>query len=517
MPSHYFLTESQSAFLNFNVDMGSDIFATIVVARNVWLIGPSQLLNGSGYGQTVRVGGTVQSSASAVTLFDLSSVLQGGAVMGGTISFAGYLGLGSALNKGTLAFAVDAAATEGIRLDVVNSGTILGRIALGARDDTLVNSGSIFGDLRMGDGFNRLESDGLIQGAVWGGSQDDFLRLGGTVQGVVLAGPGADTVVPSGRVSASVLLGDGNDSLDAGAGGRAAGGIHGEAGNDTLGAGAAMTCWKAGLAHEGEPFEKLHILLILQQGPMKFRQKRAGVAPQVLGGQILGQQQPDPVQHFGCGGALFQAGRFAQFKELRQRRGQQRLLDVREVDRNDGTQRVHVGKAYVVKEAAPQKGVGQVLFVVRGDDHDRAVQGPDGGARFIDVEFHPVEFLQQVIGKLDIGLVHLVDQQDHARRCLECLPQLSLADIVVHIIHPRIAQLAVTKARHGVVFIKPLLRLGGGFDVPFDHRQIQRRGHLPRKFGFACARLALDQKRALQRHGGIHRDREVIRGDVTLG
>lgn len=310
MPSHFFLTEAQSATLNFNVSMGSDIFATIVVARTVWLVGPDALLTGSGYGQSVLVGGTVKSSGTAVALFDPSStlqVLQGGAVLGGNNSFAGYLGLGSVLNEGTisgatgiistqnadndtrpvvitnhgliaglgtslnsaailfdravqidvqasvintgtiqgamrngtLAFAIDAFSTDGIRLDVVNSGTILGRVALGARDDTVVNTGSIFGDLRMGDGFNRLENHGLIQGAVWGGSQGDTLLLGGTVQGVVLTGPGADFVVLSGQVGSSVMLGDGNDSLESVGGGSGLAGVFGEGGNDTLLAGEA--------------------------------------------------------------------------------------------------------------------------------------------------------------------------------------------------------------------------------------------------------------------------------------
>lgn len=310
MPSHYFLTESQSDVRNFNVDMGADIFATIVVARNVTLVGPDGLLSGSGYGQSVHVGGMVKSSGTAVTLFDPAStlhVVQGGAVLGGNIAFAGYFGLGAVLNEGTisgatgiistqnagndtrpavitnhglvaglgtslnaaailfdravpidvqasvfntgtiqgamrngtLAFAIDAFSTDGIRLDVVNSGTILGRIALGARDDSVVNTGSILGDLRMGDGFNRLENHGLIQGAVWGGSQGDTLILGGQVQGIVLAGPGADLVVLSGQAAASVMLGDGDDSLSSAGAGRADGGVYGDAGNDTMVAGAA--------------------------------------------------------------------------------------------------------------------------------------------------------------------------------------------------------------------------------------------------------------------------------------
>jgi hypothetical protein len=32
-------------------------------------------------------------------------------------------------------------------------------------------------------------------------------------------------------------------------------------------------------------------------------------------------------------------------------------------------------------------------------------------ARLVDVELHPVELAQQVVGELDVGLVDLVDQQ----------------------------------------------------------------------------------------------------------
>jgi hypothetical protein len=40
------------------------------------------------------------------------------------------------------------------------------------------------------------------------------------------------------------------------------------------------------------------------------------------------------------------------------------------------------------------------------------------------VEFHAVEFLQQVVGELDVGLVDLVDQQ-HGAWGGEGLPQLA--------------------------------------------------------------------------------------------
>ncbi len=101
-------------------------------------------------------------------------------------------------------------------------------------------------------------------------------------------------------------------------------------------------------------------------------------------------------------------------------------------------------------------------------------------AGLVDVELHPVEFLQQVVGELDVGLVDLVDQQHDRSVRLEGLPELALADVVGHVVHPLVAQLAVAQAADGVVFVKALLRRGGGFDVPLDHRQAER---LPRPAG----------------------------------
>ena len=53
--------------------------------------------------------------------------------------------------------------------------------------------------------------------------------------------------------------------------------------------------------------------------------------------------------------------------------------------------------------------------------------------------------------------------------------------------------------------------------MPFDDRQAQCQRHLPGQFGFARSRLALDQQRALQCHGGIHRDGQIIRGNIAGG
>ena len=250
---------------------------------------------------------------------------------------------------------------------------------------------------------------------------------------------------------------------------------------------------------------------------MQPRQQRPRIALEVLGRQVLGQDQLQPVQHLGCRGLLLQARRLADLEELGQGGGQEAFLDRGEMHADDGGERVGIGETDVVKEAAPQEGVGQFLLVVRGDDDDGAVLRPHGLAGFVDVELHPVQFLQQVVGKLDVGLVDLVDQQHHAARRFEGLPQLALADVVRHVMHPRIAQLAVAQPADGVVFVQPLLRLGGGLDVPFHQRQAQAGRHLAGQFGLAGAGFALDQQRPLQRHRRVHCNHKGRIGDITLG
>ncbi len=65
--------------------------------------------------------------------------------------------------------------------------------------------------------------------------------------------------------------------------------------------------------------------------------------------------------------------------------------------------------------------------------------GPLAGAHrlagLVDVKLHPVEVLEKVVRKLDIRLVDLVDQKDHATLRLERLPELALADIGRDIVH----------------------------------------------------------------------------------
>ena len=170
-----------------------------------------------------------------------------------------------------------------------------------------------------------------------------------------------------------------------------------------------------------------------------------------------------------------------------------------------------------MEEAAAQERVGQFLLVVRGDEHDGAQPRLDHLAGLVDEELHAVELLQEVVRELDVGLVDLVDEQDRARGRLERLPELAPADVILDVLHALVAELAVAQAADGVVIVEALLRLGGGLDVPFDERRAERVGHLAREHGLAGAGLAFDQQRAFEHDGRVHRDAQVVRGDVGFG
>ena len=182
---------------------------------------------------------------------------------------------------------------------------------------------------------------------------------------------------------------------------------------------------------------------------------------------------------------------------------------------DDPGERLLVGEADVVEEAAAQEGVRQLLLVVRGDDDDRPVPGADRLAGLVDEEFHPVEFLQQVVRELDVGLVDLVDQQHQPAVGGERPPERAGADVVADVVHARVAELAVAQPADRVVFVEALGGLGRRLDVPFDQRQAERGGDLAGELGLAGAGLALDEERPLQRDRGVDRHRQVGRRDVV--
>ncbi len=131
------------------------------------------------------------------------------------------------------------------------------------------------------------------------------------------------------------------------------------------------------------------------------------------------------------------------------------------------------------------------------------------------MEFHAIQFQQQIIGEFDIGLVHLVNQQDRRGVGCKSLPQFSLNDVIADIVDPFVAQLAVAQAADRIIFIQALLCLGGGFHMPFDKGTVQGGCDFSRQLGFTRARLPLDQQGALQRDRCIHGNGKIFGGDIA--
>jgi hypothetical protein len=98
-------------------------------------------------------------------------------------------------------------------------------------------------------------------------------------------------------------------------------------------------------------------------------------------------------------------------------------VDVRVVHGHDAPHQLQLGEVDEVEDAAPQEGVGQLLLVVAGDDHDGALRGHDLVAGLGDAEAHAVELVEQVVGELEVGLVDLVDEEHHPLLARERLPE----------------------------------------------------------------------------------------------
>mmetsp|Transcript_119892 Transcript_119892/g.333502 ORF Transcript_119892/g.333502 Transcript_119892/m.333502 type:complete len:344 (+) Transcript_119892:5035-6066(+) len=164
--------------------------------------------------------------------------------------------------------------------------------------------------------------------------------------------------------------------------------------------------------HEHELLEQGQVLFVLQQCADQRRDADLLVlCLQGLGRDILGQQQLEPVDQLRGARFLLQAGQVAHRVEVLQRGGEQVGLQGREMHADDLGHRFGIGELDVVEEAAAQERVRQLLLIVGRDEDQRPVLGLDQLARLVHVELHPVDFAQQVVRELDVGLVDLVDQQ----------------------------------------------------------------------------------------------------------
>src|SRR5207253_7230817 len=110
------------------------------------------------------------------------------------------------------------------------------------------------------------------------------------------------------------------------------------------------------------------------QCAMQRRDQLCRVArSQHLGGNILDEQELDPVEQLGGRRFLLQSGNLADIIKDGQGLVHQLVFQIGEMYVDDALHRFAVGKADVMEKATAEKGVRQLLFVVRGDDYDRAM------------------------------------------------------------------------------------------------------------------------------------------------
>ena len=170
----------------------------------------------------------------------------------------------------------------------------------------------------------------------------------------------------------------------------------------------------------------------------------------------------------------------------------------------------------VVEDTSAQECIRQFLFGIGCDDHDRSVLRLDRFFGFVDIKFHLVQFPQQVIREFQVCLVDLIDQQNHLLVRSKRLSQLAQLDILLDIRNISLSKLAVVQSLHSIVHIKSFLCLRRGFDAPDDQIHIQCLGNRFSQHGLASARLALDQKRLLQRDGYVYCIHQFFCNDVIV-
>ncbi len=244
---------------------------------------------------------------------------------------------------------------------------------------------------------------------------------------------------------------------------------------------------------------------------MQRRDRLAGLlAVQCFGWDLLGNQQLEPVKQFRGGRLLLQTGHLTHTEKCFQSPLQQRLLDSRVVDINDLLHGFCFREADIVKKATPQKSIWQFLLVVAGDNNHRSMLGCNQLAGFVNIKLHAIEFLQQVIGKFNICLVDLIDQQNGSLFRLESLPQLTFHDVIANLMDPLITELRITQAGYGIILVQPLMGLGGRLDMPLIEWHSQCLCDFLCQHGLAGAWLPLDQEGATQGYSSIDCQIEVI-------
>ena len=225
----------------------------------------------------------------------------------------------------------------------------------------------------------------------------------------------------------------------------------------------------------------------------------------------------DPVHQLGGAGLLFDVVHLADAVEGFQGLLEQGLVQLVEVDADDFFHLCSVREADIMKDTTAQEGTGQLFLCVGGDDDDGAMLCLDGLASLRDIELHLVQLPQQVVGEFQVGLVDLIDQQNHLFISQEGFAQLAQLDILGNIVHAGVAELAVVQTLHHVVNVQTVLRLGGRLDIPDDQLLAQGFCNGFSQHGLARARFPLDQQGFFQCHSDVDSPQQIFRSDIIAG
>ena len=120
------------------------------------------------------------------------------------------------------------------------------------------------------------------------------------------------------------------------------------------------------------------------------------------------------------------------------------------------------------------------------------------------MEFHLIEFPEQVVREFQVRLVDLVDEEDAFFLVTERFSQFAEMDIFFDVVHAGLAELAVIKALDRIVNVQSVLGPGGRLDIPDVQLQPEAVRNGSCQHGLPRAGFALDQQRFLQRRRDIH-------------
>jgi hypothetical protein len=125
--------------------------------------------------------------------------------------------------------------------------------------------------------------------------------------------------------------------------------------------------------------------------------------------------------------------------------------------RHDPAHQLLIGEVDEVEDAAAEERVGQLLLVVAGDDHHRALRRDDLVAGLLDAEAHPIELVEQIVRELDVGLVDLVDEQHDALLRRRRPAERAQLDVAADVLDVPVAEARVVEALDRVVDVEAVL------------------------------------------------------------